>query len=96
MNQRRRFGAAECRVAAVDDILEIGRRDLARRNVQRQDLVGEVGEAQILPRLPVLSSGDLLGDVETAIVSEALEDDFFERKLYIATGRLAHAKMLGD
>lgn len=49
MNQRCSFGASECRVASLDDVFEVLGGDFARRNVQREDLVGEVLKAEVLP-----------------------------------------------
>lgn len=41
------------RVAPVDDVLEVLGGDLSGRNVERQDVEGEVGERQVLPAVPV-------------------------------------------
>lgn len=43
---------AKGRVTLVDDVLEVDGWNLRRRDVQREDFVGEVGEAEVLPALP--------------------------------------------
>jgi hypothetical protein len=78
------FGA-ECRVAAVDDVLEVCRRDLGRGDVEREDLESEVCEGEVLPLgRPVIGQrGDFLGDEEAAVGSETLEDNFLEGELCV-------------
>jgi hypothetical protein len=75
------LGRAEGGVARVDDLLEIGARDLGRRDVERHDLESEFRKAQILPRFPGCGFWDTFGDVEAAIGSEAFEDDLLEGAL---------------
>lgn len=86
--QGRDLVVPEGRVAPVDDPPEVFGRDLGARDVQGQDVEGELGEGQVFPVLPVRGGGDLLGDVQAAVVGEALEDDILEGELRIAT-RLA-------
>ena len=76
---------AECRVAAVDDVLEVCGGDLGRGDVEGEDLESEVCEGEVLPLgRPVIGQrGDLLGDEEAAVGGEALEDDFLEGELYV-------------
>lgn len=81
MPEGRDIVMAEGRIAPVDDVLEVVGGYLGGRNVQRQDVEGELGEGQVLPALPVRSGGDLLGDVQAAIGGEALEDDILKRQL---------------
>lgn len=72
-------------VTLVDDGLEVLRGYLGGRDVQRQDVVGELGEGQVFPVLPVGGGGDLLGDIEATVVGETLEDDVFEGELSTGT-----------
>lgn len=74
--QRRDLGVTEGRVRAVNDVLEVGRRDRVGRDEERQDLVGQLGEREVGPlRLPVGGElGDLSRDVETSIGSETGQD----------------------
>ena len=81
VSQGRDLVVSEGRVTSVDDALEVVRWYLGARDVQRQDVVGEVGEGQVFPVLPVCGGGDLLGDVQATVVGEALEDDVFEGEL---------------
>ena len=76
---------AECRVAAVDDVLEVCRRDLGRGDVEGEDLESEVCEGEVLPLgRPVIGQrGDFLGDEEAAVGSETLEDNFLEGELCV-------------
>ena len=84
------FGA-ECRVAAVDDVFQVCRRDLGRGDVEGEYLESEVCEGKVLPlgRPVVGQRGDLLGDEEAAVGSEALEDDFLEGELCPVSNRLS-------
>lgn len=75
------LGGSKGGIAPVDDALEVGGRDLGGRDVQRQDLVGEVGEGQVLPGLPVIDLGDVLRNEQAAVAGEAFEDDLLEREL---------------
>lgn len=52
VDEGRGIGAAKGRVAAVNNVLEVGGGNLFGRNVQREHLVGQVGKAQVLPGLP--------------------------------------------
>lgn len=81
VDERGGVGVAEGRVAAADNVLEVGRRDLVGGDVEGENLVGEVVEAEVLPGLPVLGRGDGLGDEETAIGGEALEDGLLKGEL---------------
>lgn len=79
--ERGSLGGSEGGVASVDDVLEVGGGDLGRRDVQRQDLVGQIGEGEVLPRLPVAGLGDVLGDEQATVAGKALENDLFEGEL---------------
>lgn len=79
--QRRDGLVAEGRIAPVDDVLEVFGGYFGGGDVQRQDVVGEVGEGQVLPALPIGGEGDLFGDIQAAVGSEALEDDIFKGEL---------------
>ena len=81
VNKGRGVRSAERGVAAIDDALEVLRGDLGRGDVQGEDLVGQLGEAEIFPALPRGGDGDRLGDVQAAVGGEALEDDLFEGEL---------------
>lgn len=81
MPQGRDIVMAKGRIAPVDDVLQIFRRYLSGRDVQRQDVVGKLGKGQVLPALPVRRRGDLFGNIQAAIGGEPLEDDIFERQL---------------
>jgi hypothetical protein len=81
MNQGGDVLGAEGRIAAADDVLEVVGRDLGGRNVERQDVEGEVDEREVLPGRPLRRRGDLLGDVQAAVGGETLEDNFLEGKL---------------
>lgn len=74
---------AECRVTAVDDVLQVGGGDLGGRDVAGEYLVCEVLKRQVLPlRRPVIGQGrDLLGDEETTIGSKTLQYDLLEGEL---------------
>ena len=76
---------AECGVTAVDDVLEVCRRDLGRGDVEGEDLESEVCEGEVLPLgRPVIGQrGDFLGDEEAAVGSETLEDNFLEGELCV-------------
>lgn len=52
VDERGGVGAAKGRVAALDNVLEVGGGDLGRGDVEREDLVGQVGKGEVLPRLP--------------------------------------------
>jgi hypothetical protein len=60
---------AEGRIAAVDDVFEIGRWNLRGRDVEGEDFVCEVLEGQVLPfRRPVAGKGrNLLWDEEATV-----------------------------
>lgn len=74
---------AEGRVAAADDVLEVIGGDLRGRDVERQDVEGEVNEREVLPGLPPLGDGDRLRDVQAAVGGEALEDDLLKGELLL-------------
>lgn len=80
---RRDILRAECGVTAVNDVLQIGSRDLGGGDVTGEDLVCEVLEGQVLPLgSPVIGqSGDFLRDEEASVRGKALEDDFLEGEL---------------
>lgn len=82
---------AECGVAAVDDVLQVGGRDLGRGDVEGEDLESEVCEGEVLPlgRPVVGQRGDFFGDEEAAVGSETLEDDFLEGELCPVSNRLS-------
>lgn len=82
MAQGSRLRGAESGVAAVDDVLEVGGRDFRGGDVEGKNLVGDLGEAEILPTLPRVGVGNVLGDEQATIVGEALEDGLFEGELY--------------
>jgi hypothetical protein len=83
---RRDVFCAEGRVAAADDVFEIGGRYLGRRDVEREDFVGEVLEGQVFPRgRPVVrEAGDFLGDEQAAVGGKALQDDLLEGELGVS------------
>jgi hypothetical protein len=82
-DQRCDLGGAEGRVTPVDDVLEVFSGDFRGRDVQRQNVVGELGERQVFPLLQlVVDVGDALGDVEPTVRSEALENNLLERELW--------------
>lgn len=83
MNERCDIGGAEGRVASIDDSLEVFGGDLGRGDVERHDIVGELGERKVLPALPIGRSRNLLWDVQAAIAGKALQDDVFEGKLVV-------------
>lgn len=72
------LGGAESRVTSVDNVLEVGRGDFGGGDVEGEDLKGEVREAEVLPALPGVGAGYMLGDVKTTVVGETLENGFFE------------------
>lgn len=74
---------AEGAVTLLDDGLEVFGGDFVARDVQRQDLEGEFFEGEVGPGgFPVGGEGwDRFGDEETAVRSEAFEDDFLEGEL---------------
>ena len=75
------FRGSEGGIASIYDSLEVVFGNLRRRNVQRQNLERKILVREIFPVLPVRGLRDFLGKVETAIVSETLEDDLLEREL---------------
>ena len=79
------FGVAEGSIGALDDILQIFTGDLGLGDVEGHDTEGQFLEAEIAPfRLPAGGEGrDLLGDEETTIGGEALQDDLLEGKLLL-------------
>ncbi len=81
VHERRRVGVAKRRVAALHNVAEVGGRDLVRGDVERQNLVGQVGKGEVLPGLPAGGRGDGLGDEEAAIGGEALEDNLLKGEL---------------
>lgn len=74
---------AERGIALLDDLLQIGFGDLVARNVEGEDLKGEILEGQVSPScLPVGGQRrDLFGDKEAAIIGKALKNDIFEGEL---------------
>jgi hypothetical protein len=74
---------AEGRVAAVDDVFEVGGRYLGRRDVEGEDFVCEVLEGQVFPRgCPVVGqAGDFLGDEQAAVRGKTLQYDLLEGEL---------------
>lgn len=74
---------AEGRVRAVDDVLEVVRRDFRLRDVERHYLEGKLFETQIPPfGFPVGREGrDVLRDEEATVRGQSFENDIFERKL---------------
>jgi hypothetical protein len=83
---RRDVFCAEGRVAAADDVFEIGGRYLGRRDVEREDFVGEVLKGQVFPRgRPVVrEAGDFLGDEQAAVGGKALQDDLLKGELDVS------------
>jgi hypothetical protein len=66
VNERRDLFGAERRVAAVDDGLEIVGRDLGPRNVEAEDLEGELGVREVFPvALPSVLAIDSRGQDES-------------------------------
>lgn len=72
---------AESGITAADNVLEIGRRYLVRRDVERKHLVGQVVKAQVLPGLPVGSRRNGFGDEETAIGGQTFKDSLLKGEL---------------
>jgi hypothetical protein len=74
---------AEGRVAAVDDVFEVGGRYLGRRDVEGEDFVCELLEGQVFPRgCPVVGqAGDFLGDEQAAVRGKTLQYDLLEGEL---------------
>lgn len=81
MAERCGLGGSEGGVASVDDGLEVFRWDLGGGYVEGEDLVGEFGEREVLPVLPVVDLRDVLGDEKAAVAGEALENDLLEGEL---------------
>jgi hypothetical protein len=81
---RRDVFCAEGRVAAVDDVFEVGRRYLGRRDVEGEDFVCEVLEGQVFPcGCPVVGqAGDFLGDEQAAVGGKALQYDLLKGELW--------------
>ena len=81
---------AECGVAAMDDVFQVGGRDLGRGDVEGENFEREVFEGEVFPvgRPLVRQGGNFFGDEEAAVRSEALEDDFLERELCYVSLRL--------
>jgi hypothetical protein len=84
LDERGDVGGPESGVAAADDVLEVLGRDLGGRDVERQDVEGKINEREVLPGLPLLGGGNLMGNVQTAVGGEALEDDLLEGELLFA------------
>jgi hypothetical protein len=74
---------AEGRIAAVDDVFEIGRWNLRGRDVEGEDFVCEVLEGQVLPfRRPVAGKGrNLLWDEKAAVRGKTLQYNLLEGEL---------------
>lgn len=87
MDKRRDLAVSKRRVAPVDDVAQIVRGDLGRRDVQRQDLVRQLRKGQVLPALPRFGVGNLLRDVQAAIGGQAAQDNFLERALHAEVKR---------
>lgn len=81
VSQGCRLWGAESRVRAVDDALQVFPRNLSGRDVEREDLEGQIGKGQVLPALPLAGTGNLFWDIQAAIVGETLENDIFKREL---------------
>lgn len=79
------FRVAEGGIGALDDIFEIFTGNFGLGDVERHDTEGQFLEAQVAPfRLPTGGEGrDFLGDEETTIGSETLENDLLEGKLLL-------------
>ena len=52
VHERSGLGRTEGCVTCVDDLLEVGARNLGLRDVERHDLKSQLREAQVLPALP--------------------------------------------
>jgi hypothetical protein len=74
--ERRDLTGAEGRVRAVDNVLEVGRRDRRLGHEQAQNTVRQLGEREASPRsLPVgRERGNLGRDVQAAVGGEAGEN----------------------
>ena len=80
-------GVAEGGVGPLNEGFEVGG-DLAGGDVEGENLKGELLEGEVRPGgEPVLGEGgDGLGDKETPVDNEDLEDDFFKGELHVNTG----------
>jgi hypothetical protein len=74
----------ERRVAAADDVFEVGGRYFRGRDVEGEDFVCEVLEGQVFPRgRPVVGqTGYLFGDEQAAVGGETLQYDLFKGELW--------------
>ena len=78
LDERCYVGGAESSIAATDDVFEVVGRDFGGGDVKREDVVSQVGEGKVLPLLPPFGSRNRFGNVETAVGSEALENNLLE------------------
>jgi hypothetical protein len=86
------FRSAEGRITPVDDAPEVVGGDLGTGDVEGEDLEGQVGEGEVLPGLPVVGGGDVLGDVETAVGGKTLEDGLLKGELCVKASSARSAK----
>lgn len=86
------FRSAEGGVTPVDDAPEVVGGDLGAGDVEGEDFEGQVGEGEVLPGLPVVGGGDVLGDVETAVGGETLEDSLLKGELRVKASSAGSAK----
>ena len=74
MHQRRDVVVSECRIAAINDALEVFGGYLGRRNVQRQYTMCKFRKWEIPPALPVRRLWNILRNVEPTVGCKHGED----------------------
>jgi hypothetical protein len=82
-HQRCDIVGAECCVAAVDDVFQVVGRNLFWRDVQGEDLIGQLLKRIVAPFAQEVGreGWDVFGDEEATIAGKAFQDDLFEGKL---------------